>query len=173
MPVDVLPATMDSPPSSPARTCRKCGVEKPLARPHFYPDASRRDGWSRVCSACLKDASRTARARRKAQPPTPPLLAELAAQLPRTPSKPSFRAQLEEAAGKRFPKLAEKTVELALAGDRQMLRLVMAYMLGTPREAADDDGPGEYFRAIFAAAQTVAPASMPARLDAAADPDDA
>src|SRR4051794_20862860 len=146
--------------SAPLRRCRTCGEAKPFTRDYYERRTEKRkDGslaeraWYLDCRTCRKAGlaqRRTAAAARRkaglaATPPVAKALGTLA--LPK-PSKPSFRAVLEAKAEANWDKLADKMVKTALGNDKDsaaMLKLVAAYVLGTPREAAEDNGPTEFW----------------------------
>src|SRR3954453_3622299 len=152
--------------SAPLRRCRTCGETKPWTTEHFERRTERRkDGtvaersWQLDCRPCrlaaLAQRRTAAAARRKAglaaTPPVAKALGTLA--LPKL-ARPSLRTILQQAVEPEWPKIAKHMAKQAAGGDKTMIKLVTAYMLGTPREAADDNGPTEFWHALLAHAST-------------------
>jgi hypothetical protein len=156
--------------SAPMRSCRTCGAEKPWTRDYYgrrrmkRKDGSVYDGaWFLDCKTCETqrqlrgiEKKKAERAAEKARGGPPPPVAKALGSLPLpAPTKPNFRAVLEKKAEAKWDKLASKMVETALGSGKDstaMLKLVAAYMLGTPREASEDDGPSEFWHALLASA---------------------
>jgi hypothetical protein len=122
---------------------------------YYYHDRSRRDGWSRQCKACARGepgpAKAAARARRRAGARAPEGTALLPFPERAAPSRPSFREVVEREAERQWPKLARKFVGLAAAGDKAMVRLLMAYLLGKPAEAPEDEDSEKFLRIVVEA----------------------
>jgi hypothetical protein len=172
MPVRELPS--GQPGEEPLKVCARCQLPQPHSS--FYPDTRRPSGLSRTCKTCVRARTAAAadrkKAARQAQGP-----ASLVAGLPpatapaplasrgRAPSS-SLRAVFEEQVAHQWPKLARRMVDLAAQGDRQMLRLVMAYTLGKPPESTAEDGLADFWQLVLDAAREPASQDEP---DAPAD----
>jgi hypothetical protein len=113
---------------------------------------------SRACTACVRARVRAAAARqRAARQALDRAPAARAAQPPgrrvvpsRAPAA-SLRATFEQATDKQWTRLCAKAVDLAVKGDRQMLRLVLAYRLGRPPETTEDSGVEDFFSLVLGA----------------------
>jgi len=158
-----IPAS--APGEEPLLTCNRCEIPQP--RSAFWKDRSRgADGVSRTCIACTKARLRAADARRdmakaeqrairaqeivdgtRAPKPERPLKL-----VPAPKVELSLRGMFEEAVKKDWPKIAKRASDLAAKGDRQMLRLVLAYTLGKPPDQTSEDGLGDFFRTVLEAA---------------------
>jgi hypothetical protein len=127
----------------PSKACPRCGEEKPRDPAHWYRDKSRRDGLARICSACagedLRRAKARARARQREMPASRGDLADLVLPSRAPLAAPlNFRTVLEEKARQRWPKLADTLLDLAEAGDKGALKLVVEQLIGHPTPARDD-----------------------------------
>ena len=142
----------------PSKACPRCGEEKPRDPAHWYRDKSRRDGLARICSACagedLRRAKARARARQREMPASRGDLADLVLPSRAPLAAPlNFRTVLEEKARQRWPKLADTLLDLAEAGDKGALKLVVEQLIGHPTPARDDSGPERFWLTVLAAAE--------------------
>ena len=146
------------------RVCQDCGETKPLTEEYWSRNRWRRkDGtvsrgsYQRVCKKCnlakvqKYEKHKESRKARGLPPPAPIERALRGMPLPK-PDKPSFRAVLQAKAEAEWPRIAERMIKLASGGDKMMIKLVAAYVLGVPREASEDDGPTEFWHALLARA---------------------
>jgi hypothetical protein len=56
---------------------------------------------------------------------------------------------LEEKARQRWPKLADTLLDLAEAGDKGALKLVVEQLIGHPTPARDDSGPERFWQHVW------------------------
>lgn len=148
------------------RTCIDCGETKPWTMGHFgRRKMTRKDGsqflssWYKRCRPCqtkhlfkVKEQSQARKAREKEA--TPPVAKALAA-IPMPMVKPpthNFRTILLETVGPEWKAISRQLVKLAKEGDKQAIRLIASYALGTPRELEEDTGASGFWNAILAAA---------------------
>lgn len=168
--------------SAPLRRCRTCGAEKPFTDAYYGRRVEkRRDGstypgtWFLDCRVCEGQRAHRNGLRKQAErrgeiAATPPVAKALKTlPLPPPPARPSLRSELERQAAAQHEKLAAKMLKLALGDGKDaaaMLKLVSAYLMGTPREASEDNGPTEFWHALLASASQRDPGADP-DLDAA------
>lgn len=156
------------------RRCTVCGETKPLDDAHWSRSQWRRaDGsigrgpFVTRCKRCnlarVKQHAADKKTRKQAgrPPPAPIQKALKSLPLPKV-EKPTFRGTLQAKAEAQWPKIAEQMIGMAAKGDKVMIKLVAAYVLGVPREASEDDGPTEFWSALLARA---------GQPDAGAEPD--
>src|SRR5215470_11350129 len=118
--------------------CRRCGIPQPGSA--FYKDHRRTNKLADICKTCFK-ATIVANGQRKREEAAAARRAERAL-LPEghkapTPIRPTpapapsdtLRAQFQQATAKQWPRICKQAADLAARGDRQMLRLVLAYGL--------------------------------------------
>jgi hypothetical protein len=162
--------------SAPTRYCKACGQDKPWTEDYFGRRfGKRKDGsktlgaWYTECRHCrgqkilawskAKDQER--RALKAGKLPDPPVAKALGTLALPKPQAPSFRTVLQTKAERKWPMIAQRMVDSAAAGDKNMIRLVAAYILGTPREATEDNGPTEFWHALLASAGQRDPGATP------------
>jgi len=147
--------------SAPLRHCKLCGQDKPWTENHWKRGSGGR-GWRPYCRPCdlarVKPYGDRRKADKKAgRAPTPPVVRALErVPLPAKPAKPSLRTILEAEAEQNYERLAKKLVKTALGEGKDAaaaLKLVFSYILGTPREASEDQGPTEFWHALLADAR--------------------
>jgi hypothetical protein len=150
--------------SAPLRRCRTCGAEKPWTQEYFKRRSRRRKDGSRIetawfldCNACelqrIRDHAAQKRAMQQAGiTPPPPVAKALGSLTLPKPTRPDFRTVLQTKAQAKWPQIAGRMVDAAAKGDKAMIKLVAAYILGTPREATEDNGPTEFWHTLLARA---------------------
>lgn len=142
-------------PDAPSKLCKRCGAVKPLTE--FYVDRSkgRPKSQCKLCTRALLKASDVTRAARRraekagARPETAVLLQAGPPALPQPSPESRFRRKLVAAAERQVDKLVNKTLDLALAGDKAMMKLVWEHVIGPPQPQREHHGPDALYLRLW------------------------